>query len=145
MMGIWLLIWSLSGIGFAAFYFTILRKRTSKESAPVPEHVWLELKASISEADYNYLRATSAYMGGNPADLISRLNYVGSINDPKDPKQVRISILELRLAELDALSKVTLAKIPSDGHIVWLSISSVSTVSSLVALVFYLLQKGYLN
>lgn len=114
----------------------------SLETKEVPEHIWDDLKSAIPEADYNYLRATSSYMASSPEDMISRLNYVGAVHDPSDPKQVRLTILELRLAELDAKFEIAKKKIPTDAHVIWLSLSAVATVSSLVALIFYLLQGG---
>ena len=117
----------------------------SNNHASVPDHVWEELQAAIPKADYNYLRATSDYMGSSPNDLVARLNHVGAVHDPADPKQVRLSILELRLAEVEKIALQARSDMPNDLRIIWISVSSVATVSSLVALVFYILQAGFLD
>ena len=145
---VWLALLSLvisSGALLVSYRWASKGEDTQGGRGAVPDHVWEELQAAIPEADYNYLRATSDYMGSSPGDLIARLNHVGAVHDPGDPKQVRLSILELRLAEIEKRLAQTRSETPSDLHIIWISISSVATVSSLVALVFYLLQAGFLK
>ncbi|WP_146215577.1 hypothetical protein [Hoeflea marina] len=144
-MGLWLAVIALLVSGCALILsFRRIRPEAQENSAGVPDHVWEELKDAIPDADYNYIRTTSAYMASSPSDMIARLNYVGAVHDPKDPKQVRLTILELRLSEQDKKLETVSSRIPSDLHIIWMSLSSVATISSLVALIFYLLQNGYL-
>lgn len=128
-----------------ALYYSVRGSRelgTAVRDRQVPDHIWDELKSAIPKADYNYLRATNKYMSSSPEDMISRLSYIGAAHDPGDPKQVRIAILELRLAEMHDDLRSLASKTPSDTHIIWVCLSSVATVSSLVALIFYLLQGG---
>lgn len=130
----------------SVFLFLLLRRtdKSSVSSAEVSERVWDELKSSIPEADYNYLRATAQYMSGNPGDLVSRLNHIGAVHEPKDPQLVRIAILELRMSDIQLEIDRTKNVMPSETHIAWVAVAAVSTVSSLIALVFYLLQAGFL-
>jgi hypothetical protein len=130
---------SLAVVSIVALMFW--RGRKSAPVSEVPEHIWEELKVAIPEADYLYLRATKEYMGQAPGQLIARLGYIGAIHDPDDPAKVRIVVLELRLADVERVVSAVKDELPSDLRIMWLALAAVSTVASLVALVFYLLDK----
>lgn len=127
----------------AAIFVFVRRNKKEGGDVPseVPEHIWDELKAAIPEPDYVFLRTTSGYMGGAPSDLISRLSYIGAAHDPKDPKQVRLAILELRLADQERALKEVGRSMLSEVTVMWLAVISVSGVSSFVAFLFYLLQQ----
>lgn len=143
-MGLWISIFALLvSTGALLVSLRSARKKQNIPPADIPEHIWEELKLAIPEADYNYLRTTSSYMAASPGDMIARLNHVGAVHDPDDPKQVRLSILELRLAEME--KRIDLQQIPTDLHIIWLSVASIATLSSFIAFIFYLLQAGHIK
>jgi hypothetical protein len=128
----------LAATSIAAWLLWSKNKAINNE---IPEHIWQDLKAAIPDADYHFLRTTSGYMGETPGDLISRLSYIGAIHETGDIKQIRLTILELKVADQEKLLKVLVKDIPSEIKIMWLSVISVSGVSSLVAFVFFMLQQ----
>ncbi len=141
-MGIWIALCGMVLSIIAVWLsFRAGKMATLQTADSVPEHIWDELRLAIPEADYNFLRSTSSYMGAAPADMISRLNYIGAAHDPQDPKQVRITILELRLADVEREVIGVREQSPSDTKIMWLAVSSVAGISSLTAFVFFLLQQ----
>lgn len=144
-MQLWISLLALA-ISAATLYFLVRgRGVRASNNTTVPDHVWLQLRNSLPEADYNYLRATAAYMKGSPSDLVARLNHIGAVGADSDPHQTRVSILELRLADIQSEIEELRKSFPSESHIAWIAVASVSTVASLVALVFYLLQQGFLS
>jgi len=144
-MGIWIAILAFI-VSIAALFFSYRRSVSDRngDAAKIPEHIWDDLSGSIPEPDYNYLRATSDYMSASPGDMIARLNHIGATHEPSDPKQIRLTIVELRISEIEKKVLSLKKSVPSDLHIIWISLSAVATVSSLVALIFYLLQAGFL-
>ena len=122
----------------------VTRRRGVLAAGPerVPDRVWHELQGLIPEADYNYLRATEQYMAGSSATLVARLGHIGAIHDVADPLKIRLTIMELRIADMQQEIERNRERIPTEYHIAWVSVAAVSTVSSLVALVFFLLQGG---
>jgi hypothetical protein len=142
-------IWISLGILLFSLLVIFLSARKAKKGplsndVKIPDHIWDELKDAIPEADYNFLRTTSSYMGSSPSDTLSRLNYIGAIRNPANPTQVRITILELRLADQEREIFSLRRKIPNDVKVMWLSVSSVAGLSSLVAFVFFMLQQARL-